>query len=325
MRALRQIGMPALLLLLAGWCAFHFRADWQQMSISFTGSVAWAIALAAMLSIVNYALRAFRWSIYLARLGHFPGLGFAATTYIAGFAFAISPGKIGELARSRYYVERGMPFRDLAAIALMERVMDVIAMLTLATLALSLLRTQAIALAAVAVLVALVLVFVAIMPARGARPRMENTGRLPQLLSSTLDSVSGAMRSARSLLSGPCILAGLLIGVAAWGCEGIGLYVLSGLSAHASALPVTAAVGIYAVSSVAGAATFVPGGLGGTEAVMTALLSTTGMPTPDALAITLVCRLSTLWLAVAIGWAAVGFLELQARRHTACIPVRQPR
>jgi uncharacterized protein (TIRG00374 family) len=88
---------------------------------------------------------------------------------------------------------------------------------------------------------------------------------------------------------------------------------------------VAAAVGIYAVSSVAGAATFVPGGLGGTEAVMTALLSTTGMPTPHALAITLLCRLTTLWLAVALGWIAVGFLELHARRHNACISVRQTR
>ena len=51
---------------------------------------------------------------------------------------------------------------------------------------------------------------------------------------------------------------------------------------------------------------------------MTALLAATGIPAPDALAITLISRLTTLWLAVAIGWLAVLFLELRLRRAPAC-------
>lgn len=319
MRLLRQIGTSALLLLIVVWCAIHFRSDWQQMSLSLNAHVAWGIALATALALVNYALRALRWSLYLARLGHYPGLGFVTTTYIAGFAFAISPGKLGELARARYYVERDIPFRDLAAIALTERVMDVIAMLALATLALSLVGTHAVALVILAVLTACVVASVLLLSQRTMQLRTSNGGLIAHFFSTALNGLTGAIRAARSLLSGRCILMGLLLGVAAWGCEGAGLYVLSGLSANASVLPFAAAVGIYAASTVAGAATFVPGGLGGTEAVMTALLVTVGLPTPDALAITLLCRLTTLWLAVAIGWVAVLFLELRTRGTTACI------
>jgi uncharacterized membrane protein YbhN (UPF0104 family) len=38
---------------------------------------------------------------------------------------------------------------------------------------------------------------------------------------------------------------------------------------------------------------------------MTALLATHGFNVADALLVTLVCRIVTLWLAVLIGWAAV--------------------
>jgi glycosyltransferase 2 family protein len=320
MRILQQIGLFALLLLVGAWCAFHFRSDWQQISLS--SNAAGAIVLATTLSLVNYALRASRWSLYLSRLGHTVGFRFAAITYIAGFAFAISPGKLGELARARYYVSRGTPFRDLAAIALMERVLDVVAMLVLATLALSLLQSHVLALAAIAVIAAFAVASIILVPWTRIRFPAEGKTRVSRFAFSALQGVIGAMSAARSLLTWPSILVGLLLGLAAWGCEGIGLYVLSTLSTEAN-IALVSAVGIYAVATIAGAATFLPGGLVGTEAVMTALLVSSGLPTADALMITLICRFVTLWLAVALGWIAVFFLEL--RRTPACTSVTRQR
>jgi len=54
---------------------------------------------------------------------------------------------------------------------------------------------------------------------------------------------------------------------------------------------------------------FLPGGLGSTEAVMAALLFAHGYTMPQAILLTLICRLLTLWLAVVIGWACVGLLR----------------
>ena len=64
------------------------------------------------------------------------------------------------------------------------------------------------------------------------------------------------------------------------------------------------------------------GGLGSTEAVMTALLAAQGYPLSQAIVITLTCRLVTLWLAVALGWGAV----LSLRQRTSALepgPSRQ--
>jgi uncharacterized protein (TIRG00374 family) len=69
------------------------------------------------------------------------------------------------------------------------------------------------------------------------------------------------------------------------------------------------AASAYAVAIIAGALSFLPGGLGSTEAVMAALLMAHGFSAPLAILLTLICRLLTLWLAVVIGWACVWLLR----------------
>ncbi len=54
------------------------------------------------------------------------------------------------------------------------------------------------------------------------------------------------------------------------------------------------------------ALSFMPGGLGGAEAVMVALLMWKGVPSADAIAATVLIRLTTLWFAVGIGAVCMG-------------------
>jgi uncharacterized protein (TIRG00374 family) len=70
-------------------------------------------------------------------------------------------------------------------------------------------------------------------------------------------------------------------------------------------LDLLAGIGIYGVAVLIGGLSFLPGGLGSTEAVMTTLLTIRGYTVSQALAITLTCRLVTLWFAVILGWLAV--------------------
>jgi uncharacterized membrane protein YbhN (UPF0104 family) len=59
-------------------------------------------------SLLNYVLRVVRWRWYLGRLGHPLTVGFSALSYVAGFAFTLSPGKVGEVGRARYYLESAL-------------------------------------------------------------------------------------------------------------------------------------------------------------------------------------------------------------------------
>jgi uncharacterized protein (TIRG00374 family) len=65
------------------------------------------------------------------------------------------------------------------------------------------------------------------------------------------------------------------------------------------------AVFVYAAGTLVGSVSFLPGGLGGTEAVIIALLGALGVPVPAATAIAFIVRLATLWLAVLVGLATL--------------------
>jgi glycosyltransferase 2 family protein len=67
---------------------------------------------------------------------------------------------------------------------------------------------------------------------------------------------------------------------------------------------------LVALGILAGALSFIPGGLGATEAAIALLLIQVGVSTPDALIASLICRGLTLWLAVGIGLVAMASLSL---------------
>ncbi|KAA6182818.1 flippase-like domain-containing protein [Thiohalocapsa marina] len=93
------------------------------------------------------------------------------------------------------------------------------------------------------------------------------------------------------------------MGLLAWAAEAWGLYLLlTWLGVEIGSLQ---AMGIYAVSTLAGALSFLPGGLGGAEAAMVALLAAGGAAFGVAVLATVICRLVTLWFAVVLGIGAV--------------------
>jgi uncharacterized protein (TIRG00374 family) len=121
------------------------------------------------------------------------------------------------------------------------------------------------------------------------------------------EHILSMLRSSAVLLrSGPLYI-GLLLGLLAWTAEGYGLYIV--LERMGATTPLYLAAGIYGVSVLAGVVSFVPGGLGGTEIVMGSLLILTGVDAPIAVSAVIICRLATLWFAVAIGLIFVVGIE----------------
>jgi uncharacterized protein (TIRG00374 family) len=102
---------------------------------------------------------------------------------------------------------------------------------------------------------------------------------------------------------------GVGIGIVAWFAECWGFYfILKGFGADISAISTSF---IYSFSTLFGAVTMLPGGLGTTEASMTGLLNLQGISRSNAVGATIIIRLCTLWFAVAIG----AFVLLRYRRY----------
>jgi len=93
------------------------------------------------------------------------------------------------------------------------------------------------------------------------------------------------------------------LGTVSWLGEGLGFYlILVGLGMPPSAQTASIAVFILAFSTVVGAASTMPGGLGAAEASITGMLTLLlGMPAGAAIAATLLIRFATLWFGVTLG------------------------
>jgi glycosyltransferase 2 family protein len=71
---------------------------------------------------------------------------------------------------------------------------------------------------------------------------------------------------------------------------------------------------VFSVGSLAGALSFLPGGLGVAEGSMTGLIQVLGdVPKAAAVAATVLIRLATLWFAVALGLVGLAVEEWQYR------------
>ena len=256
------------------------------------------------LSLLNYALRFLRWHGYLLALGARIGFGRDLLIYLAGFAFTVTPGKAGEAVRSVYLKSAGVPWSPGLAALAVERVLDLAAVVMLAALALQIFADRTVpALIVIVIVAGLLLMLTRPRIARRLLAWSPKRGRWLQIRNATLSLLDNA----RLLLAPKRLLGGLLIGLVAWGAEAWGLYLLLvWLDVDMGALQ---AMGIYAISMLAGALSFLPGGLGGAEAAMVALLAAGGGATfGTAVLATVICRAVTLWFAVILGLVAVFIL-----------------
>ena len=266
-------------------------------------------AMVLTLSLANYGLRFERWKRYLAYLGRHPPVLSNFLSYVSGFAFTVSPAKAGEAVRFVYLRRYGVTFSENVATLFVERLLDLLAIVVLSTLIVFSNPTYQPLLIGVSG-AALTLVIVICQPfplrwldalaARSHGPRIKKS----------LSAAANLLRSSQRLLHPRFLLFGLLLGVASWGAEGIGFHLICRVLQFD--IPLADAVGIYALSALAGtAAIFLPAGIGGMEFVMTSLLVSRGAPLSSALIATLLCRLATLWFAVIIGLGAAAILEFK--------------
>lgn len=302
----------------AAYLAAALFADAQTLGSALRGLGLDGLGLVLGASLLNYALRFRRWAGYLAQLGHRVPDREHRLIYIAGFAFTVSPGKAGEAVRSLYLCDRHrVPYADSIAALFVERLLDVLAIAVLASLiVLHELRwwpLPVIALAAAAALIACL-----------GRPALATgierfANRRSGRIAAALQGVANLLRASRTLLLPRRLAGGLLLGLVAWGVEGLALYWICQSLGISLALPI--AVGVYGMSVLAGGlAFFMPGGLGGMEVAMPALLVAQGALLTTAVIAMLLCRLATLWFAVLLGLIAAAWLEARQRRQPEPLP-----
>ncbi|HET8701500.1 MAG TPA: lysylphosphatidylglycerol synthase transmembrane domain-containing protein, partial [Nitrococcus sp.] len=271
----------------------------------------WLLILS--LSLLNYGLRFLRWDGYLRHLGNRLAISRHLIIYLAGFALTTTPGKTGEAIRALYLKPLGVGYERSIAVLYTERLVDLISIALLAMLLVELPAPGYRWGAVIASIIAVALLLLQRAPVLKALIRMIAYLPISQLRRA-LQGALDCLAQATALLHFRLLLLGIGVGLISWGAEAIAFYHV----AHVLNIPINpmVAIGIYATAILAGALSFLPGGLGSTEAVMVSLLLLAGASLPAAVATTTVVRIATLWFAVVLGVTALIATEASRRRYS---------
>ena len=247
---------------------------------------------------LSYVGRFFRWTYYLRVLKVAVPTGINAAIFASGLSMAISPGKLGEVLKS-VFVRRvsGAPIARTAPAVIAERATDgtgmvlwgflgafalnlppwtMLMFLAVAVFGIAVLRSKRLSLAAQLILAKLPLIY------RFAPHMRDFTG------------------ASNELLATKPLVVGTVISFLSWGLECSGVYLCAvGLGVDR---PFLLIVFVFAVSSLLGVVSLLPGGIGVVEAGLYGqFVTVANLSTGVAGALTLLIRLATLWFATLLG------------------------
>lgn len=267
----------------------------------------WALILS--LSLLNYFLRFYRWSKFIfflnpkiEKLTFFQNL----VIYLSGFAFTLTPGKAGETVRSFYLKNYKISYESSIGAFIAERLQDIIVIFLISLLCVPLLIENTFELkdsannsSFIYALLILFLIFLFLLS------KIEYKSKLKE---SVFQKIKEIYSKIKFLFAVEIFSYTFFLGFIAWVAEAFALYLIIEDIFPGHDL-ILISMGIYGLAVLAGSLTFLPGGIGGTEAIMIILLSLVGIDYISAFAITIICRAATLWFAILIGGISFFFIK----------------
>jgi uncharacterized protein (TIRG00374 family) len=262
-----------------------------------------ALPLSLSLVLAGWFIRGYRWHYFTRTLGWSVPTGHNFMAFLASFAFTATPGKVGEvvkaaLLRSRY----GISVTETFAILFAERLGDLTAMFLLALGGMTVFVDASLYLLVSGGVIVGLTVFLVYPPAH--RLVIDIALRIAPAKALT-EKVERFFKSAVSLYRFFPFTVGLVLALIAWTCEAVAFVLI--LDGVGMSLPAVTVFFIYGLSTIIGALSMLPGGVGGVEASMLLLLATVGIPATSAVIPVILIRACTLWFVSVLGF---GFLFL---------------
>jgi uncharacterized protein (TIRG00374 family) len=252
---------------------------------------------------LSYVVRFARWVYYLRLLGVQIPAGANAAIFAAGLSMTISPGKFGEVLKSVFIRQvSGAPVARTAPTVVAERATDgtgLIAWGLIGALAFSF------GPGVLLLFLAATVFWVAVFRSKRLSLLAERMLVKLPLLRRFVPHLRYFHVASNELLAARPLIVGTAFSFCSWGLELLGVYLcVVGMGAGTPFLMVAF---IFVVSSLAGASTMLPGGIGAAEAGMAGMfVAVAGLSGGLSVALTLVIRLATLWFATLVG--VVGLL-----------------
>jgi uncharacterized protein (TIRG00374 family) len=274
--------------------------------------------LGVSIAIASLAIRGLRWHLYLVATKLSVPILDSALIFGSGLGMSITPGKVGELLKSLLLKEsHDVPIARSAPIIVAERLMDLVTLVLLGAVSLGAKHHPLASLAAGAAVLVAFLAF----------GRSEKLGSfaigiacLAPFLRRHREKLLEAHASLRELWGFASFSIALVLSFASWGLQALTVSVFA-QAVGGVQLSAPDAFISYAAPLLAGTLALIPGGLGLTEASMTGTLqAVSGISASASVAVTILTRAATFWVAVLLGFAALGLWH--ALRRPAAVGAR---
>lgn len=278
-------------------------ADWRSSldAVLHLPDILWVQAV--VLSVFNYLLRFFRWHIFIGALGSNVPIYRGIIIYFSAFALTLTPGKVGETVRSVFLHSYGVGYTQSIGAFASERLMDLLAVSLLVLLGgLWFSEYENFIIGMIAIVIALFLLL---------RSRFLLLFAKRFEVRPVISHIAKILIGINFFISLRRLAVVLPLSLMAWAAQGIALYLI--VRALGLELPIGLCVGVYCISVLLGAVSFIPGGLGVTELAIASLLVAVGLGESDAIVAALISRGLTLWLAVMVGVISLGLVSVRGR------------
>lgn len=287
------------------YLVFTIYADFNQVLNAFIKFNWFLLPALLVLSLLNYLFRFFKWDYYLGVIEVKIKKIDSLFVFMSGLVMSVTPGKLGELLKSLLVKEiTNVPISKTAPIILAERLTDFISLLILAIIGAFVFDFGGTISLTISFL--LILVIILISNKNLSIPLLNQLEKI-EFLRKYLTNIHAAYESSYLLLKPLPLVSMTFISLLAWGFECLGYYlILLNFDVNFGLLWASFS---YGFSTIVGAVSMLPGGLGITEGSLTFLLIQKNISKDIAVTTTFIVRVVTLWFAVLVGIISVLFYQ----------------
>lgn len=283
------------------YLAFTIYADYRKVISSFNNFNWILLPVLLLLSFGNYISRFFKWEYYIRVIDVKLQTIDSLSIFMSGLIMSITPGKMGELLKS-YLIKQvnGTPISKTAPIVFAERATDFLSLTILALAGAYYFNYGKII--TIAIGFALISVITIISNKKLFYKIITQLSHIG-FISKHISKIITAYDSSAILLSIKPLFLMTLLSIVSWGFECIGYFII--LNNFRIETGLYWSLFSYSFSTIVGALSMLPGGLGITEGSLSFMLIQKGVKENVAFASTFIVRAVTLWFAVIVGIISV--------------------
>lgn len=287
------------------YLGFSIYADLDKVLKALSGFSLYLIPVILLLVFANYLFRFIKWHYYLGLIGVKIGAGESFLIFLSGFILSVTPGKMGEVLKSFLLKERtGVAVSRTAPVIFAERVTDMTALMIIALVgAMSFNYGRVFAIGAI---IAFIIMIVVISSRKLSLGMIDLLGKIG-FLKKIIPHLHELYESAYILLKPKPIFLMTIFSLLSWFFECYAYFLI--LEDFSVDVSLFRASFYYSFATVAGALSFLPGGLGAADALFTLFIQSLGKSEAIAVSSTILIRVATLWFAVIVGLVAFGFFQ----------------